>query len=78
MVQAALEGLGVALVPLSLVADDLAAGNLVLAVDGPDVSAADYAYVVTPGGHGRPLLHEFCSWLSEEGTASNQFACSVI
>ncbi|WP_193088859.1 LysR substrate-binding domain-containing protein [Advenella sp. FME57] len=78
VVQAALEGLGVALVPLSLVADDLAAENLVLAFDGPDVSAADYAYVVTPRGHNRPLLNEFCSWLSEEGGASNQFSDTVI
>jgi LysR family glycine cleavage system transcriptional activator len=78
VVQAALEGLGTALVPLSLVADDLAAGNLVLAFDGPDVSAADYAYVVTPRGHNRALLNEFCSWLSEEGRQSNQFAGTVI
>lgn len=78
VVQAALEGLGVALVPLSLVADDLAAGNLVLAFDGPDVSAADYAYVVTARGQSRPLLNEFCSWLSEEGGASNQFSGTVV
>src|SRR5690606_13967719 len=78
VVQAALEGLGVALVPLSLVADDLAAENLVLAFDGPDVSAADYAYVVTPRGRNRPLLNEFCSWLSEQGRESNQFSGTVI
>ncbi len=78
VVQAALEGLGVALVPLSLVADDLAADNLVLAFDGPDVNAVDYAYIVTPGGHARPLLNAFCSWLSEEGAASNQFSRTVI
>lgn len=78
VVQAALEGLGVALVPLSLVADDLAAQNLVLAFEGPDVSAVDYAYVVTPGGRSRHLLDEFCAWLSEEGKASNQFSRTVI
>ncbi len=78
VVQAALEGLGVALVPLSLVADDLAKENLVLAYDGPDVSSGDYAYLVTPGGRRRHLIDEFCAWISEEGKASNQFARTVI
>lgn len=78
VVQAALEGLGVALVPLALVADDLAAENLVLAFDGPDVSAADYAYVVTPRGQNRPLLNEFCAWLAEQGRESDQFANTVL
>ncbi|ETF03159.1 transcriptional regulator [Advenella kashmirensis W13003] len=77
-VQAALEGLGIALAPLSLVADDLAAGNLVIAFDGPDVSAVDYAYVMTLGGRRRQLINEFCTWLSEEGKACDQFARTVI
>ena len=78
VVQAALEGLGIALLPLSLIADDLASENLVLAFDGPDVSAVDYAYVMTLGGRRRQLIDQFCTWLSEEGKASNQFARTVI
>jgi len=78
VLQAALEGLGIALVPLSLVADDLAAQNLVVVLDGSDVSAADYTYVTSPGGRNRELCKAFNDWLVEEGNASNQLGRSVM
>jgi len=78
VLQAALEGLGIALVPLSLVADDLAAHNLVIVLDGPDLSGVDYACVVTPGGRNRDLCMAFSEWLIEEGKSSNQLGRSVL
>jgi LysR family glycine cleavage system transcriptional activator len=63
--QAATDGLGVALGPLPIVADDLAAGRLVAPLAGPLVPSASYCWITarTAG----PEVAAFCAWLSAEG-----------
>jgi LysR family glycine cleavage system transcriptional activator len=70
MIQAAIDGLGVALTQEALVRDDLASGRLVrpFAIDMP----GDYAYyVVTPEATAeRPKVKAFREWLLAEIAAS--------
>lgn len=68
--QAALHGLGVALLPDYLVAQDLAAGRLVVAYGGPLRSLGAY-YLVWPVSKDRdPSLRVFRDWL--EGQAEDE------
>lgn len=63
---AATHGLGVALVPTMLVADELARGNLVVACARPLSGERNY-YLVTPErGEERPLLIRFTRWLQAQ------------
>ncbi len=63
MIQATIHGLGVALMPSYLVAEDLKSGRLVLALDGPAVSLGDY-YLVWPQRRAEPEpLKSFLKWL---------------
>ena len=60
---AATHGLGVALMPTMLVADELARGDLVVACARPLSGERNY-YLVTPDrGEARPLLKRFGEWL---------------
>ncbi|WP_171177048.1 LysR family transcriptional regulator [Ruegeria sp. HKCCD8929] len=63
MIQATIHGLGVALLPSYLVAQDLQSGRLAPAWDGPSVSLGDY-YLVWPKGQteSAPLM-SFRDWL---------------
>jgi DNA-binding transcriptional LysR family regulator len=64
--QAALHGLGVALLPDYLVEQDLAAGRLVPAF-GPAVEAQGAYYLVWPREKSRdPSLRLFCDWLADQ------------
>ena len=65
--QAAIDGLGVAMGPTALVADDLAAGRLVAPFPEVSLPARSYfAYV--PEAHGAdPLITVFCDWLEQQG-----------
>jgi LysR family transcriptional regulator, glycine cleavage system transcriptional activator len=66
-VQAALDGLGVAMGPTALVADDLAAGRLVAPFPDVSLPARSYhAYVADPGSRD-PAITVFCDWLEEAG-----------
>ena len=65
--QAAADGLGVALGPLPIVLDDLAAGRLVAPLRGPRVPSPSYCWVVSSGLQDRPAVVAFCAWLSNEG-----------
>ena len=61
--QAALDGLGVAMGPERLIADDVAAGRLTLPFVGPALSArAYYTYVPEPRSDD-PAVRAFCAWL---------------
>ncbi|GJD53776.1 Glycine cleavage system transcriptional activator [Methylobacterium crusticola] len=61
--QAALDGLGVAMGPERLVADDVAAGRLVLPFAGPSLPARSY-YTFVPEPHADdPTVRAFCDWL---------------
>lgn len=61
--QAALDGMGVAMGPERLVADDVAAGRLTFPFAGPALPARSYhAYV--PEAHAeQPAVRAFCDWL---------------
>lgn len=66
VVQAAIAGLGVAVVPLFLVSDELAGGKLVMPFDRP-VRSPDRYYMVCPEGKQDSYrVKQFRSWLSEQ------------
>lgn len=66
--QAAADGLGVALGPLPLISDELASGRLVVAVAKPDVPARSYWWIVPRSQADQPLIRDFCNWLEDEAT----------
>jgi LysR family glycine cleavage system transcriptional activator len=68
--QAAMEGLGVALIPYFLVADEIAAGRLCAPVGTLGVSTRHYYANVSPSAQPNPAQDAFCSWLEQEGTAT--------
>ncbi|KIC41403.1 LysR family transcriptional regulator [Ruegeria sp. ANG-R] len=66
MIQATIHGLGVALLPSYLVQDDLSAGRLVQAWDGPSVSLGSY-YLVWPSDRSTPEpLRSFQDWVKDQ------------
>ena len=77
MLQAAIDGLGVALSQYALASDDLAAGRLVRLFDY--TLPIDYAYyVVVPEGTAqRPKIAAFRNWLLEEAKAASAAAPAV-
>jgi LysR family glycine cleavage system transcriptional activator len=61
--QAALDGVGVAMGPIALVADDVAAGRLVIPFEQPALPARSY-YTYVPEGFADDLaVRSFCGWL---------------
>ncbi len=76
--EAALDGLGVALLPSALIVDDLASGRLVIAWKLQGVYERDYVYILSPLSRRRDPALAFCSWLSKEGGDSNRFGKTVI
>lgn len=65
--QAAVDGLGVALGPLPLLADELASGRLVMPLDGPRLDARGYWWVARREVASAPIVEQFCRWLQEQG-----------
>ncbi|HEY4345337.1 MAG TPA: LysR substrate-binding domain-containing protein [Parvibaculum sp.] len=65
--QAASDGLGVALGPLPIIADDLASGRLVAPLKGPALPSRAYCWVTPDALAGDPAVAAFCKWLEEEG-----------
>ncbi|MFB0823814.1 transcriptional regulator GcvA [Chromobacterium violaceum] len=63
--QAALDGLGVALGPSRLIADDLAAGRLVQPFAGPRLEDWRYFAYVPETRDGHPAVAAFCRWLAQ-------------
>ncbi|MDP4024311.1 transcriptional regulator GcvA [Methylobacterium sp. NEAU 140] len=63
--QAALDGLGVAMGPERLIADDVAAGRLTLPFAGPALPARAYYTYVPEGRADDPAVRAFCAWLAE-------------
>ncbi len=66
MIQATIHGLGVALLPSYLVQDDLRAGRLVQAWEGPGTSLGSY-YLVWPNDRSAPEpLRSFRDWIQDQ------------
>jgi LysR family glycine cleavage system transcriptional activator len=65
--QAAIDGIGIAMGPTALVSDDLAAGRLVTPFDGPRLPSRSYCTYVADEKFGDELVVLFCSWLEREG-----------
>ncbi|AYO84434.1 transcriptional regulator GcvA [Methylobacterium brachiatum] len=63
--QAALDGLGVAMGPERLIADDLAAGRLTRPFAGPSLPARSYYTYVPEARAEDPTVRAFCAWLTE-------------
>ncbi|PIK72728.1 transcriptional regulator [Methylobacterium frigidaeris] len=61
--QAALDGLGVAMGPARLIADDVAAGRLALPFAGPSLPARSYHAFVPETRAEDPAVRAFCAWL---------------
>lgn len=65
--QAASDGLGVALGPLPIVDDDLAAGRLIAPLKGPALPSRAYCWIVPERLAADPAVAAFCAWLEAEG-----------
>ncbi|MFM0007830.1 transcriptional regulator GcvA [Paraburkholderia dipogonis] len=68
--QAAIDGIGIAMGPTALVADDLAAGRLVAPFAGPRLPSRSYCTYVPDGKSADELVALFRAWLEREGARS--------
>ncbi|MFM0666869.1 transcriptional regulator GcvA [Paraburkholderia sediminicola] len=68
--QAAIDGIGIAMGPTALIADDLAAGRLVAPFAGPRLPSRSYCTYVPDGKSADELVVLFRSWLEREGMRS--------
>ena len=64
--QAAVDGLGVALGPLPLITDELASGRLVTPIAEPVIRTRSYWWIVARHQAQVPLIRHFCDWLQQE------------
>jgi LysR family glycine cleavage system transcriptional activator len=64
---AAEDGLGIALGPVPLIADDLAAGRLVAPLPNLRLASRPYHWVVPERLADDPAIRSLCQWLEEEG-----------
>ncbi|MDX3894627.1 transcriptional regulator GcvA [Pusillimonas sp.] len=71
--QAAAEGLGVVLVPLFLVADDIVAGRLCAPFGLLAAGRRRYYANMALASAKQPVVEGFCDWLIEEGRNTEQF-----
>ena len=76
--EAALDGLGVALLPSALVLDDIAAGRLTVALKVTGFHERDYYSLCSPLTRQAELSEAFVAWLAEEGADSNRLAELII
>ena len=65
--EAALDGLGIALMPSALVVDDIASGRLVIAWKVPGVYERAYYHLLSPLTRQPEIGKSFVEWLSMEG-----------
>jgi LysR family transcriptional regulator, glycine cleavage system transcriptional activator len=69
-IQAAIDGLGVAMGPTALVADDLVAGRLVTPFPDVSLPARSYFAYIPEAHDADPLITSFCDWLEAQGRLS--------
>ena len=67
--QAAVDGMGIAMGPTALVSDDLAAGRLVAPFDEPRLPSRSYCTYVADAKSEDALVRLFRTWLEREGDA---------
>ncbi|ATF35112.1 transcriptional regulator GcvA [Burkholderia thailandensis] len=67
--QAAVDGLGVALGPLPLIADELASGRLVTPLPGPRIATLSYWWIAPRETASNALVGRFCAWLDAQAQA---------
>ena len=65
--QAAIDGIGIAMGPTALVSDDLSAGRLVAPFSGPRLPSRSYCTYVPDEKSRDELVIQFRSWLEREG-----------
>jgi LysR family glycine cleavage system transcriptional activator len=66
VIEAAISGIGFALLPLYLIEDEIESGKLCIALDSPMATENSY-YVVVPEGHGEsPGVDAFRQWLADQ------------
>jgi LysR family glycine cleavage system transcriptional activator len=70
--QAAVDGLGVALGPMPLLDDELASGRLVTPLEGPRIDARGYWWVARREVANAPLVEQFCRWLEAQAKEMKQ------
>ncbi|SKC86370.1 LysR family transcriptional regulator, glycine cleavage system transcriptional activator [Burkholderia sp. YR290] len=70
--QAAVDGLGVALGPMPLLDDELASGRLVTPLEGPRIDARGYWWVARREVANAPLVEQFCRWLEAQARETKQ------
>lgn len=71
--QAAIDGMGIAMGPTSLVSDDLAAGRLVAPFNGPRLPSRSYCTYVPDERSADDVVVLFRSWLEREGTQQDHW-----
>ncbi len=76
--QAAAEGLGIVLVPLSMVADDIIAGKLCVPFGLSLSRKRQYFALIAPGWDGKPAADRFCEWLVEEGRDTERLVSGLV
>jgi LysR family transcriptional regulator, glycine cleavage system transcriptional activator len=73
-VQAALDGVGVAMGPTALIVDELVAGRLVMPFAGPRLPSRGYCTYIPEGKVEDELVQRFRSWLEQEGARPSPLA----
>lgn len=69
-IQAAIDGLGVAMGPTALIGDDVAAGRLVMPFPDVSLPARSYFAYLSAESESGSQTAAFCDWLEEEGRQS--------
>ncbi|UHC15524.1 transcriptional regulator GcvA [Methylobacterium currus] len=70
--QAALDGIGLAMGPTALIADDLAQGRLVTPFAGPRLPARSYCTYVREGRESAEPVAAFLAWIEGEGAGEGR------
>ncbi|MDX3907088.1 MAG: transcriptional regulator GcvA [Pigmentiphaga sp.] len=76
--QAAVDGLGIALVPEPLAIDDIAAGRLTAPLGAPRVYDPSYFLIASPHTRRHALLEDFTAWLRQQGEESDRLCAEVL
>jgi LysR family transcriptional regulator, glycine cleavage system transcriptional activator len=69
-IQAALEGLGVMMGPIAVIADELRAGRLLAPIPDPVLRTRGYFFYAPQPGHEAPRIAVLRKWLAAAGSAT--------